>query len=135
MRTFSKFFQPKIIEKILELGTGPDTKLDVKFQNIKTVLDKQLLHSQQYNLYQDGIKKSASSHNAFRPTERGNGGKQYTYMNLPAETPQIKVPPIEILTMARNELRCLEFSLIEKNAVTRGVSIQSGDILAVWRFT
>ena len=94
--TIGKIFEvlpPKIIEKILDLGTGPDTKVDVTFQNIKTVLDKQLLHSQQYNLYQDGIKKSASSYNAFRPTGRGNGGKQYTY-EPPSRNPPNQGPPL-----------------------------------------
>merc|ERR1712055_957111 len=110
--TIGKIFEvlpPKIIEKILDLGTGPDTKVDVKFQNIRTVLDKQLLHLQEYNLYQDGIKKSASSHNAFCPTGRGDGGRRYTPQNPPNKNPpnqgtpyknpkngkkQVRMPPV-----------------------------------------
>ena len=46
--TIGKIFEvlpPKIIEKIFDLVTGPHTKVVVTIQNIKTVLDKQLLHS------------------------------------------------------------------------------------------
>ena len=101
--TIEKLFEvlpPNIIEKILELGTGPDTKLDVKFQNIKTVLDKQLLNSQEYNLYSDGIRASASSYNFIH--QAGRAGTQYRKNNYPKKNSSPLSQPRKELISSRD---------------------------------
>ena len=83
--TNEKFFEviPKeLIEKIQELGDGPGTKEDKRFQNIKTILNKQ--HQLAIELYQfsDAMQLNTTSFNAVVHGVDGSWKKDKGFKNM-----------------------------------------------------
>ena len=59
-----KVIPQAMVEKVLELGTGPGTKEEVKFKNIKTILDKQHQLAIESTLHEEALKDNSTKLNA-----------------------------------------------------------------------